>query len=474
MTRCEFALKRRCFRLSVAVILLVSGHTLASARDLDELLQALQEQTGVPGIAAAVARDGELVAHAEVGFADVVGAKTVSPRTVFRLASVSKAVCSVIAAKLIEDDVIALDTPAGDLLPELPRQFQELSLRDLMTHTSGLPHYEPRDSLRGRKRYQSAVSGLEQLGDRPLASTTGETYLYSTHGFSLASAMMERGAGKTFLELFEGIVRSESELDSLTLESEGENGDRRTLIYEGARNGSPRELEREDFSYSWCGAGMESSATSLSLFASSLFGSKSLLRQQGQDLLVEPLPDRTGEVVATDRWTMTLGFRRSSDPSGKPFLHHAGVTNGARSILAVWPESRLAVALLSNASWTGRMEDTAVALALATTDAELASSCEEKGEMSYGGRFNDAPMVATIDWRKSEKGCRGQLSGENALAGWLSRFNFVETSAYPLIPISNERWLLVSPIGISILAGDATHLSGHLGSRRLTLEHTRP
>jgi hypothetical protein len=61
-----------------------------------------------------------------------------------------------------------------------------LTMRDLMTHTSGLPHYEARDFARGRKNYRRASAGLEQIGDQSLTSPPGTSYLYSTHGSSNA------------------------------------------------------------------------------------------------------------------------------------------------------------------------------------------------------------------------------------------------------------------------------------------------
>lgn len=444
------------------------------AAPLDELLDALLEQTGVPGISVAVSRQGVTLWRGEAGFADLEIDKPVAADTIFRLASVSKAVCSVIAAKLVETEVLAVDTRVGALLPELPEQYHPLTLRDLMTHTSGLPHYEARDFGRGRDHYESAVAGLEQLGDRALLSRPGSDYLYSTHGFSLASAMMERAADRTFIELFdESVARG-----TMALESTRHRSVRRTAIYEVSRNGGARNIEREDFSYSWCGAGMESSAVDVSLFASTLFGEHGVLGEAGQQLLAAPMPDRNGNIVTAERWSMTLGWRRSQDVRGDTFLHHAGVTNGARSILAVWPETGLAVALLSNASWSGRMEDTAVAFALAAqADESLAdkssADCPDPGRYEYSGRSRDAAIEGTITWQHSAAACAALLAGDNELTAWFSRFNYGVVDEQPLIWLGNSRWGLVSSIGVSILSRNGMRLEGLVASGSLRLEYSR-
>ncbi|MDJ0938864.1 MAG: serine hydrolase domain-containing protein [Woeseiaceae bacterium] len=433
----------------------------SAAADPASLLDELRRQTGVAGMAASLSIDGEVCWHAETGSADIEARLPVSGETLFRLASVSKALCSVMAAGLIEDGVIDVDTTVGALLPELAKQYRELTFRDLMTHTSGLPHYQARDALRGRKRYSTAIDGLEQLGDRSLVAEPGDGYLYSTHGFSLASAMLEAASERTFPELFDDRIAGD-----IHLEHAIEGNERRSRLYSGAK----REIEPEDFSYSWCGAGMAATTIALTDFVSSEFGGSGQLGDEGIALLVAPLPDRAGRTVDAGRWQMTLGWRRSFDANGDVYLHHAGVTNGARSIVAVWPDSGKAVALLSNASWTGRMEDTAVAFALA--DAQAAGNCAVDGAVDYSGSFGDDAMSATIEWRNTASGCRGGLRGDNALSRWAARFNFGDADELALLRLDEQRWGLVSPVGIAILSGDINSLTGTVGSRQLTLEQT--
>jgi CubicO group peptidase (beta-lactamase class C family) len=459
--------------LLVLILMPLQGNTAdAIEATLDALILALREQTGVPGLSAAISIRGNLIWHGEAGFADIAENRRVEPDTYFRLASVSKAVCSIIAAKLVEENSIDVDTRAGDLIPDLPHQYHSLTLRDLMTHTSGLPHYEARDSARGGKNYTSALAGLEQLGDRDLVSPPGTSYHYSTHGFSLASAMMEQATGKTFTTLFESIVLAPGTHGALALESENEHSGLRTRIYDDVANGSPHETERENFSYSWCGAGVESTATGLSVFASSLFGPSGPLREEGLRLLTEPMPNRNGDIVLGERWVMTLGWRRSTDIRGEIFLHHAGVTNGARSVLAFWPKSGLAVSLLSNSSWTGRMEDTAAAFALAATGTNVENTCKDLEQTAYEGVFREEPMAVAISWQDLPVPCRGQLTSNNVLTEWMSRYNFGTPNGHALFRLVDDRWGLVTPIGISILTGDTTRLSGMLGDWPLALTRT--
>ena len=212
---------------------------------------------------------------------------------------------------------------------------------------------------------------------------------------------------------------------------------------------------------------MESSAIDLSRFASTLFSDDSPLGDYGQRLLREPLSDRRGRAVQGDRWLMTLGWRLSEDIRGDVYLHHAGVTNGARSILAVWPEAGLAVALLSNASWTGRMEDTAVAFALATQSESV--DCDDFGRHEIHGQFRDVPITGSMSWQESVSSCRALLQGDNELSEWLGRFNYGNAGAQALIRLDGEHWGLVTSIGISVLNRKEAHFDGLVGSSPLVM-----
>ncbi len=455
----------------VACLVQIAG---VGALPADRILEALRTQTGVPGMAAAVARDGKVLWRYESGFADIEEAVKVGPETVFRLASVSKAVCAVMAAKLLEENTLSLDSRVGDLLPDQPRQYRELLFRELMTHSSGLPHYQLRDAARGRHHYERALDGLAELGDRNLSHEPGTAYLYSTYGFSLASAMMEAAAGKAFPDLFDRLIADTGAGTGITLERlDGANEDR-SEIYQAARGGAARKLVREDFSYSWCGAGMQSSASSLARFGASLFGEQAALGEIGQALIRNPLVGRTGEQIEGDRWLMTLGWRRGWDHQGNFFIHHAGVTNGARSVLAVWPEEKLAVALLTNASWTGRMAATAEALAVAAMAPLTSGICPASQHTSYRGSLAGEALEAQIQWLTPGEDCIGLMTEEKALNDWVSRYNFAEVLGFPLIGLEKNRWVLVTPIGASILTGPPSRLSGLVGSRAFELVSEEP
>ena len=105
--------------------------------------RALRGRDGgrLPGAAVMVIRDGEVLHAAGYGFADLERRVPITPRTAFRLASVSKQFTAMAVMILAESGQLAYDDPVVKFLPELSRFGDEITIRHLLTHTGGLPDY---------------------------------------------------------------------------------------------------------------------------------------------------------------------------------------------------------------------------------------------------------------------------------------------------------------------------------------------
>ena len=172
----------------------------AAARLSDRMLAALVEANGVPGMGAAVVRDGELVWSGSAGLRDVERGLPVEARTKFRLASVSKVVTATAAAQLAEQGALDADAPVQDMLPWLDAPWPALTPRQLASHTSGLPHYQAIDEARGGTRYATVRDAVRVFERRPLLTAPGAAYAYSSWGYTLLSAVVEARARQPFLE----------------------------------------------------------------------------------------------------------------------------------------------------------------------------------------------------------------------------------------------------------------------------------
>lgn len=132
--------------LALAALLAPAGPAGAQPAPLDGLdayVEATMEAWGVPGLALAVVKDGSVVYARGYGARDVERGDPVDEHTIFAIGSSSKAFTTASLAMLVDDGELSWDDPATRYLPELqlrdPYPTRELTVRDLVTHRSGLP-----------------------------------------------------------------------------------------------------------------------------------------------------------------------------------------------------------------------------------------------------------------------------------------------------------------------------------------------
>ena len=157
----------------------------------------------LPGFAFGVVLDGELVYAKGFGVADLDDKRPVDADTVFRLGSITKTFTSLAILKLRDAGKLSLDDPAVRTLPELAalryptKDSAPITLRQLLTHTSGLPQF-------GNHRHARAdrdVTERELLNDLPhlaLLGAPGTAYSYSSFGMALLGVVVQRVSGMRY------------------------------------------------------------------------------------------------------------------------------------------------------------------------------------------------------------------------------------------------------------------------------------
>jgi len=154
-----------------------------------------------PGAAVLVARHGEPLVMKGYGLAELETARPVTPTTNFRLASLTKQFTAATILMLRGEGLLSLDDAIVRYLPELPAYANNVTVRQLLQHVSGLPDYE--DYLR--------VTHLVPVREREvpymiadaesLLAPEGTTYHYSNTGYALLGVIAERAAGLPFPEV---------------------------------------------------------------------------------------------------------------------------------------------------------------------------------------------------------------------------------------------------------------------------------
>jgi len=307
-----------------------------------------------PAASIAVTEKGSLIALKAFGrYTYEADAPIVTPATIFDLASVTKAVATTSVAMLLyERGLLDLDAPVAGMVPEFisddPRR-QEVTLRMLLAHSSGLPAYE-KLFLKANDR-----AGLLELAfATPLAADPGATAVYSDIGFILLAVALERLADEPLdrfcqREIFDPLGMANTcfnppkKLKSHIPPTANDRSFRQRII----------QVEVQDENASVLGgvaghAGVFSTAADLAKFAlATMRGGRPILRSDTVSLFTR----RQSRPAGTSR---ALGWDTPSTPSqsGKYFGHssfgHLGYTGTS---LWIDPERQLSITLLTNRTW---------------------------------------------------------------------------------------------------------------------------
>lgn len=183
----------------------------AAGMDADALRRAfglLESWVGdavVPGAAALVARHGQVAGTCYVGTAEPHTNRPVDAGTVFALASITKPVTATAVMQGVERGWFALDEPVGTLLPEFlagpasgcdVADRSTVTVRQLLTHTSGLPGFSVAN-MRLRRRHAPLAEFVYSFQAAPLFFAPGTAHLYSNCGILLLAELVGRGNAGT-------------------------------------------------------------------------------------------------------------------------------------------------------------------------------------------------------------------------------------------------------------------------------------
>jgi len=351
----RFAVRLVAFALLIAPLGALSAQTGAPAavvphddyltqiEDAREAVHAMMSESGVPGVSVAVGIDGVIVWSEGFGWADLEQRVPVSTLTKFRVGSVSKPMASAAMGLLLEDGRLDLDAPVQQYVPEFPEKRWTITSRQVAAHIGGVRHYRGNEML-AADRYPDVVSALDIFKDDPLLFEPGTDYSYSTYGWNLLSAVVERAAGEPFLEymrdeVFEplGMIHTMAgHTDSIVTN--------RTRFYERGTDGRILNAPYVDNSYKWAGGGFVSNTEDLIRFGTAHI-EPGFFSTEALDTLFEPQFLANGESTGVG-----IAWRSQITPEGHHLVSHTGGSVGGTAVLLVNRDLRLVVAVLGNMS----------------------------------------------------------------------------------------------------------------------------
>ncbi|MBN1500180.1 MAG: beta-lactamase family protein [Spirochaetes bacterium] len=319
---------------------------------LDTKVPVYLKKYTTAGLSVGLIHDGKIIFLKGYGYADLDKKISVTEKTLFQAASVSKPVAAVGIMRLVEKGNISLDSPVQNYLtrwhfPEGEYDSSEVTIRRLLSHSAGLanPAYgydgsESPDSLRSIEESLSHQREGVKIEYKP-----GTQYLYSGVGYTLLQLLIEEQTGLRFNDYMKKAVLSPLKMDSSTYESGEVDQKNLAIVYSDEGNALPNLYFTEK-----AAAGLYSNTEDLSEFVLSMIPADTSDRHTN---LLKPetlkeinLPQKD----IKDRQPFGLGFALQK-PLFRDYyeVYHYGTQGpGWISYIAFFPDKKEGIVMLSN------------------------------------------------------------------------------------------------------------------------------
>jgi CubicO group peptidase (beta-lactamase class C family) len=336
----------------------------AAAEEAGRRARLLLVDENLPSVSVAVARNGEIEWSEAFGFANLESRTPVTPRTRYRLGSVSKTLTATAVALLYERRQIDLDAPIQTYVPSYPRKRWTVTTRQLLGDVAGVHKIrgDVNDQL-PRGQCTGLEQALEHFRDEPLFFEPGTQYKFSTSGWILLSAAIEGAAAEPFPTFMSKEIFKPLGMDRTALEHTDEDPDTVTYYFPRLNEDSRLGLQdapKAEYGCFFGAGGFLSTPSDLVRLGSAMLR-PGFLKQDTIDLFHTPLPLESGGSSG-----FALGWKVDAIPFAGTqvrVVRHRGSFIGGYSSLSLFPQYGLAVAAISSVAHTPRVDTFALEVA---------------------------------------------------------------------------------------------------------------
>ncbi|MGV8835972.1 serine hydrolase domain-containing protein [Cellvibrio sp.] len=332
------------------------GHPEAFVPEFEDYI-AKKVAPFVPGVAVVIVSGGQIKSLNGYGVRRAGTRETVTPDTVFRLASLSKAVAATSASVLVNEGKISWDTTITSVLPNVTfsnaRYGKQLTLRHILSQSSGLPRHTYSHFIDAGKSYADTVARLRYVN---FVCPPGKCFAYQNVPYSLSGEMIKKKAGMSFEQYTEEKIFDPLGMRSASygLNSYNASPNRAAPHVNNGKRWIPTAVTGNWYRVAPA-AGVNASIVDMSRF---------LLAQMGkrQDVLplsvLNPIQSRVtkntpaqnyyGVRKAVGNTAYGMGWRVFDYGRNKNFIHHGGHVKGFRTEMVFNRDLQIGMVFLSN------------------------------------------------------------------------------------------------------------------------------
>ena len=342
-------------RVSLLMLAFLTGSASAGAQELgdvmarvDNVVRTEMQRQKVPGVALSIIRKGKVIAAKGYGYANVELGVPVTSDTIFQSGSVGKQFTATAVMLQVEDGKLSLDDSITKYFTDAPPSWRPITVRNLLTHTSGIPDYETQgtNAADGTKvvdyRRDYTEEEMTKIAySMPLGFAPGSRWRYSNTGYVLLGILVHKVSGRFYGDVLKDRIFTPLGMKTARIISEADIVPHRAAGYRLV-NGDLKNQE-------WVSPSLDSTADG-SLYLSTLdfigwdrgLRAHAVLKPQSWAQIYTP-------VTLTSGKTYPYGFGWDvGESQGGPWYHHGGSWQGFKTYISRYLADDLTIVVLTN------------------------------------------------------------------------------------------------------------------------------
>ncbi len=311
---------------------------IGRADQVDKYLKSQMQEHRIPGLALKIIRNGKTIKTAAYGLANLELSVPVKPETVFEIGSVTKQFTAAGILMLAQEGKLSVDDQISKYLKDTPEAWANVTIRHLLTHTSGIKSYTGLDGFQVW-RHLTQEQFIKAIGKEPMEFSPGDSWKYCNTGFNLLGYIIENVTGKNYWDFMAervfkplGMQATTKRLFSLVITNRASGYEQADHVW----------INRDcDLTEVFSAGAIASTVGDLAKWNGSLDTDR-LLTPASKAQMWTP-------VKLNDGKTRKYGFGWNLDTlEGHKNIGHGGSTSGFSASIQRFPDDHLAVIILTN------------------------------------------------------------------------------------------------------------------------------
>ena len=307
--------------------------------EAEKILYYLIQEEIIPGASVTVTKQGKIIWQGGYGYADISKKTPVDPqKTIFRVASMSKAITGVLLARLQEQKKFDWNLSLYEYVPNFPSKPFDFTIKQLAGHLAGIRSYKANEYTLNKK--YSIEEGIDLFKDDILQSAPGTKFLYSSYGINLISLAIEKCLNKKFEDIAKDEVFKPLNMWR-TFPDRGKIITDEATPYTRTKKGLDKATEVNNY-FKLAGGGFLSTSHDIAKMGTAIERHSFLSQAVENEMLKKQCTTDDVEI------NYGIGWQNQRDWNGRDYFGHTGMGVGGFGWLSVYPNEQVVIVMLFN------------------------------------------------------------------------------------------------------------------------------